>query len=90
MEFLQENWGTLTPLVVFLVGWLLPNPKITGFGKEVGKKIPKSIRKLIAEKLDAFEQGLLDSEVEGNKDLTHNDTVRKLARGVKIDLGLDR
>ena len=89
MDFLQENWQTLLPLVTFVIGWLLPNAKIRLFGEKVGEKIPTSLRKVIADKLDAFEKGLLDADVDGNKEVTHNDTIKSLARGIKIDLGLD-
>lgn len=82
MEWLKENWVILIPLISFLVGWIFPNPKIFAFGRKIGKDIPKPLRKLIAEKLDALEQGLLNADVDNNK-------VQELIKGTKIDLGIN-
>lgn len=89
MEWLKENWTILIPLITFIIGWIFPNPAIFAFGKKIGKDIPEPIKKLIAEKLDALEQGLLDAEVEGNKEITDNNTIKEIVKGTKIDLGLD-
>jgi hypothetical protein len=89
MDWLKENYQLLLPLITFLTGWLLPNSLIFAFGKKTGKNIPKELRKLIAEKLDALERGLLDADVEGNKEVVDNNKVQELIKGTKIDLGLD-
>jgi hypothetical protein len=88
MEWLKENWIILIPLITFIIGWLFPNPKITEFGQKIGKDIPQPIRELIAEKLDALEQGLLNADVDGNKEIVDNNTVKEIVKGTKIDLGL--
>lgn len=89
MEWLKENYQLLLPLITFLAGWLLPNSLIFAFGKKTGKNIPKELRKLLAEKLDALEQGLLNADVEGNKEIVDNTKVQELIKGTKIDLGIN-
>lgn len=92
MEKVLEFWvkyGTLiTPLAVFLVGWLLPVPKFLALGRKAAEAIPPTLAKIIAERLKAFERGLLESDVNGDANLIDNDTVKKELNKVKLDLGL--
>lgn len=87
-DFLLNNWQYITPLLTLIVGWLVPNDLLYSLGAKVRTKLPRDISKLIASKLDAFEHGLLDSKVEGNRNLIHNNDFKKDSDKLKIDLGL--
>lgn len=89
MEFINENLGLLTPLAVFLIGWLLPPLRFNALGKTIGTKLPENVKVLIAERLDAFEKGLLNLTVDGNKSLISNDQLKDESEKLKIDLGLE-
>lgn len=73
-----------------LVCWLLPNPKLTWLGKKASSKIPPKVAKIIKEKLDAFEEGLIACEFDGNKNIIHNDQIKEKTEKLKIDLGLEQ
>ncbi len=88
LDFLSKNFNLILPLIVFLVGWVLPVPKFFSLGRKAADTIPPALAKIIAERLRAFERGLLESKVDGNKDLVHNNTVKEELRSVKLDLGL--
>ena len=88
LDFIKENFNLIAPLIVFVTGWLLPAPKFFEFGKKVAKKMPPSLAKLIAERLDALEKGLLEHEVKGNKDLVDNESIKNELKRVRLDLGL--
>ena len=84
------KYGTLiVPLVVFLAGWLLPAPKFFSLGKKAGEKIPTKIAKLIVERLDAFEAGLLKKEFHNDYSVVSNTQIVEEVRKVKVDLGLE-
>ncbi|WP_319372161.1 hypothetical protein [uncultured Ilyobacter sp.] len=88
LDFLSGNAALLWPLAVFLVGWILPVPKFLALGRKAAETIPPSLAKLIAERLKAFERGLLNSDVDGDINLVDNETVKNELKKVKLDLGL--
>ena len=62
--FIGGAIGTVT----FVIGWALPNTLLAKWGSSVGKilklKIGKNAAKVVADKLDAFANGM---EEEANK-----------------------
>lgn len=88
MDFIKENAHYAIPVVIFLVGWLLPPLKFNALGKIARDKIGNDMSNLIAKRLDALEKGLLDLDVDGNSNLVSNDDISKELKKVKIDLGL--
>ncbi len=88
LDFLKENSNFILPLVVFLFGWILPVPHFKLFGKQVGEQLPPKVRKLLADRLKAFQRGLEEADVKGDTNLVDNETVRNELKKVKLDLGL--
>lgn len=88
LDFIGGNASLLWPLAVFLAGWILPVPKFLALGMKAAETIPPSLAKLIAERLKAFERGLLNSDVNGDINLVDNETVKNELKKVKLDLGL--
>lgn len=88
LDFFKENFNLIIPLIVFLVGWILPVPKFFLLGQRAAETIPPALAKLIAERLRAFERGLLEANVKGDISLVDNNTVKKELKKVKLDLGL--
>lgn len=89
LEFFGQYGALITPLVIFLIGWVLPTPKFFQLGEKVGETIPPTLAKLIAERLKAFEKGLLDEELNGDKSIVSNSQVEEKVKNLKIDLGLE-
>lgn len=89
LEFFNQYSALVIPLVIFLVGWLLPAPKFFELGEKVAETIPPKLAELIAERLKAFERGLLEEEFQGNKSIISNLQVKEKMKGLKIDLGLE-
>lgn len=87
-DFFMNNTDFLITVVVFVVGLLLPNPKINSFGKKIGEKIPGKLKIELANKLDAFEQGLRGKNVNGDSSITSNEQITQEVDKLKIDLGL--
>ncbi|OYT15426.1 MAG: hypothetical protein B7C24_13085 [Bacteroidetes bacterium 4572_77] len=89
LEFFNQYGILITPLVIFLIGWVLPAPKFVGLGRKVAETIPPQLAKLIAERLKAFERGLLEDNFRGNKDIVSNLQLKDKIKGLKLDLGLE-
>ncbi len=89
MDFIKDNIAVILPLLVFLIGWLLPAPRFFELGQKTGEKIPESLAKLIAERLEAFRNGLIEQDWRGDKTLISNTQFSKATDKLKIDLGLD-
>lgn len=87
-DFLMNNTDFLITVGVFIIGLLLPNPKLNFFGKKVGEKIPTKLREELANKIDAFEQGLRGKNVNGDSSITSNEQITQEVDKLKIDLGL--
>lgn len=85
-DFLTNNWQYITPLLTLLLGWLIPNNKMYELGVLTRKKLPRDVTKLILSKVDPYFKGLRERDVEGNKNLIHNDHLQE--DKFKIDLGL--
>lgn len=88
LDFLKENSNLILPLVVFLFGWILPVPRFKLFGKQVGDQLPPKVRKMLAERLKAFQRGLEEADVKGDTNLVDNETVKNEMKKMKLDLGL--
>ena len=89
LNFAQEHQEVILTGVTFLIAWLLPNPKIKWLGKKTGEKIPKKLALVIKNKLDAFEEGLIEDHVNGDKNLISNEQLKEKSDKLKIDLGLE-
>lgn len=81
----MEFWGILG---AFILGWILPNPRVWKIGKEVGDKLPEKLKKELADKLDSFEQGLRGKEYLGDKSIASNEQIKEETEKLKVDLGL--
>lgn len=88
LGFFGSNAALLWPLGIFLIGWLLPTPKFKKLGEKAGESLPPKLRKLIAERIDAFEKGLLQEQVEGDCNLIDNSQLSQSVKDLKVDLGL--
>jgi len=88
LDFLKDNIGVITPVIVFLVGWLLPPLRFNTIGLKLRNNVGKDIAKVAAERLDALEKGLLGQDVNGNSDLISNDQLKVEVNKMRIDLGL--
>ncbi|HAS80385.1 MAG TPA: hypothetical protein DCR90_05740 [Fusobacteriaceae bacterium] len=89
LDFFSQYGGLIAPLIVFLVGWVLPTPKFFKLGEKVAETIPPTLAKLIAERLKAFERGLLEQDFNGDKTIVSNSQVEEKVKNLKIDLGLE-
>lgn len=89
LNLVKENKEIIITGSTFLVAWLLPNPKLKWLGQKAGEKIPKKVAKLIKEKLDAFEEGLITDSVNGNSNLISNEQLKENKKKLEIDLGLE-
>lgn len=87
-EFLINNMEVIGVIAAFLIGLVLPNPRIWKFGKNVGDKLPRKLKNELADKLDSFEQGLRGKEYNGDKSIVSNEQAAEEAEKLKIDLGL--
>jgi hypothetical protein len=90
MEYVSKYGVLLLPILGFLIGKYLPTAQFNSLGKKVHDKIPESVAKLIAERLDAFEQGLLDQDFRGDKTLIGNSQLTNGVKSLKTDLGLEK
>lgn len=88
LELILQNQEIVISFSLFLVGWLLPTPNIFKLGKKVNSKLPAKINCELIIKLEAFVQGLKDSSVDGNYELTDNKTIDSKYKSLKSDLGL--
>lgn len=89
LEFFSQYGILITPLVIFLIGWVLPTPKFFKLGNKVAETIPPQFAKLIADRLKAFERGLLETNFRGDKNIVSNLQVKEGIKGFKMDLGLE-
>lgn len=87
-EIIMNNMEIIGIIAAFIIGLILPNPKIWSFGKKVGNKLPTKLKNELADKLDSFEQGLRGKEYNGNKNIVSNEQVKEETEKLKIDLGL--
>lgn len=87
-EIVMNNMEIIGIIAAFIIGLILPNPKIWKFGKNVGDKLPIKLKNELADKLDSFEQGLRGKEYNGNKNIVSNEQVKEETEKLKIDLGL--
>ncbi|SKA13915.1 hypothetical protein SAMN02745174_02650 [Cetobacterium ceti] len=90
LNFAKEHQEIIATGVTFLIAWLLPNPKIKWIGKQAGAKIPPKLAKVINEKIDSFQEGLMECEVDGDKNITNNIQIKEKTEKLKLDLGLDQ
>ena len=88
IEFLSGNATLLWPLGIFLVGWILPVPKFMLLGEKAGEHIPADVKKLLNDRIDAFQEGLLNENFRGDKTIVSNEQVFEAVQKVKLDLGL--
>lgn len=89
LNIAKEHQEIILTGITFLIAWLLPNPKIKWLGKKTGEKIPKKLAMTIKEKLDAFEEGLIEENINGNKDIISNEQLKEKSNKLKLDLGLE-
>ncbi|MEQ3306235.1 hypothetical protein AAA294_01980 [Fusobacterium varium] len=87
-DFFINNMEMIGIIGAFIIGLILPNPKIWRFGKNVGDKLPSKIAKELADKLDSFEQGLRGKEYKGDKTIVSNEQIKEETEKLKVDLGL--
>jgi len=90
LDFLKDNIGMVVPFIVFVIGWLLPPLKFNEIGKKVRGMIDSKIAGMVAERLDAFEKGLLGKDVDGNSDVISKDQLKEEVEKMKIDLNLKK
>ncbi len=88
LDFFKEHFNTVWPIMAILIAWLLPAPRFKLFGKQVGEQLPPKVRKLLAERLKAFQRGLEEADVKGDTNLVDNETVKNEMKKMKLDLGL--
>ncbi len=88
-DLIKENLNLILPLATFLIGWLLPVPLFLRIGKSVSETIPPSLAKILSDRLNAFEKGLMMANVKGDINLVDNDTVKRKMQKVRLDLGLE-
>lgn len=88
-EFLMNNMEIIGVIAAFILGWVLPNPKVNQAGKKLGEKIPKKLAIELADKLDSLEQGLRGQTYLGNKSIISNEQLSEGMDKVKVDLGLE-
>lgn len=87
-EIVMNNMEIIGIIAAFIIGLILPNPKIWKFGKNVGDKLPIKLKNELADKIDSFEQGLRGREYNGDKNIVSNEQVKEETEKLKIDLGL--
>lgn len=90
LNFVAEHKDWIIMGAGVVIGLILPLPKIHLLGKTVGAKMPVKARKQLADMLDAFEQGLLQEEFEGDKNLISNKQLSEKTDKLRVDLGLDQ
>ena len=89
IEFMSKYGTLIAPVMVFLIGWLLPTPKFASLGKKTGEHIPDNIKKLINERIDAFQEGLVNDDFRGDKTILGNSQLVNGVKTLKVDLGLE-
>lgn len=87
-DFFINNMEMIGIIGAFIIGVLIPNPKVWRLGKVTGEKLPSKIAKELADKLDSFEQGLRGKEYNGDKTIVSNEQIKEETEKLKIDLGL--
>lgn len=87
-EFFMEHIEFFGILGGFIIGWVLPNPKVNKAGISLGEKLPEKLKIEIANKLDAFEQGLRGQEYNGDSNIVSNEQLSQSTDKLRIDLGL--
>lgn len=88
INFVKGNPQIFWGLLIFLFGWILPVPRFKKFGEQVGEQLPPKVKKMITERLRAFQRGLEEADVNGDTNLVDNETVKNEFKKVKLDLGL--
>jgi hypothetical protein len=90
LEFMMGHSELLFMVVGALIGLFLPIPSFEVFGVKIGGKIPSNIKKLLNERIDAFQDGLLKVNYGGDKNIVSNLQLEEETNKLKIDLGLDK
>lgn len=87
-EFIMNNMELIGIIGGFLIGWFLPNPKVHATGASIGEKLPEKLKIELANKLDAFEQGLRGQEYNGDSNIVSNEQLSQSTDKLRVDLGL--
>lgn len=90
LSFFSENLNFVGIIVGFVVGWFLPVPAFRKAGEKFSDKIPSNLKKVFNERIDAFQEGLLKSDVNGNSTITSNEKIQEETDRLKMDLGLGK
>lgn len=90
LEFLGNNSAILGIVIGGLVGLFLPAPKFFQFGKKLNGKIPDSVVKIFNDRIDAFQDGLVNVEHEGRGDIISNEQLKKEANKLKKEIKLGK
>lgn len=81
MNWIIENWGLIsaitTPILLILVRVAI-------------KRVPKEYQGLVLKVVEEARKELIKADVNGNKNLTHNDDTNNKFDKIKIDLGLGK
>lgn len=89
MEFLSKYWVMLSPVITLIIGILIPKQKVFSFIKKISSKLPWKSKKLLAEYLNAIEQGLVNDSYNGDYSIISNDQVSEAIGKARTDLGLE-
>lgn len=87
-DFIMNNMELIGIIGGFLIGWFLPSPKVNKAGRVVGEKLPEKLKMELANKLDAFEQGLRGQEYNGDSNVVSNEQLSQSTEKLRVDLGL--
>ena len=86
MDFFNSYGNLVMPIIGFIVGLLAPVSLFKKLGDKAKPKMSSDVAKLIAERLDAFADGLYDLDHEGDKGLISNEQLAKGVESLKIEL----
>jgi len=86
MEIFSKYGIFIYPIIGFILGKYVPVIKFKGLGEELGAKLPKELAKPIAERIDAFADGLYDLDHNGDQGIISNEQLAEKVEGLKIDL----
>lgn len=89
MDFIMQHKEGLSIIAAAIIGSFLPKVKIYVLGQKVGSKLDKKTAKKIVEALNVFEEGMLNSKVDGNDKITSNIQIKKGTEELKMKLGLE-
>ncbi|MCJ8343688.1 MAG: hypothetical protein MJH09_12725 [Cetobacterium sp.] len=90
LKFAQEHQEIIITAGGFILGLFFTKIKANLLGQKIASKLPKKACIQLADYLDAFEQGLRNKHVNGNKDIITNEQLSKETEKLKINLGLDQ